>query len=124
MLLSLTVALALLPALARPAAAQDECLLGPWRQPAPPKFASRAVTVETFADLQSHVDAAEGPTALLVRVSPAAGAGIGSGGRTLVIDKPDVVVTAAAAYDPGGGPFKGQRVAVSCGAAKTLVSIT
>lgn len=116
------MALALLLLLGLPAiSAQDACLLGPWQAGgAAPALKARAVTVASLADLQRFIDEAAGPTALLVRA--AAAGPLSSGGRTLVIDKPDVAITAAAAYEPGGA-FKGQRIAVACGAAKTLVAI-
>lgn len=78
------------------------------------------MTVTSFAELQAHVDDAVGPTALLVR---AAGP-LASGGRTLVVSKPDIVITAAAAYDPEGSALAGAAIPVACGVAKTLVAIT
>ena len=107
----------------RPRPAQDACLLGPWQEGgAAPAFVSRAVTVATFAELQQHVDAADGPTALLVRA--AGGGALPGGGRALVVAKPNIVITSAASYDARGGPLKGPKLRVACGGARTLASIT
>jgi hypothetical protein len=98
---------------------QDACLLGPWQAGgARPAYTTRTVTVGTFAELQRHVDAASGPTVLLVRAT-----GPLNAGGMLVVAKPDIVITTAAAWDASGAGYSGQRIAVACGGAKTLVSI-
>ena len=98
---------------------QDACLRAPWQQGgAAPAYRTQAVSVAVFGDLQRHVDAAAGPTVLLVR-----GAAQLPAGQPLTISKPDIVITAAAEFDPAGGPFEGPALAVACGGLKTLVTI-
>ena len=58
------------------------------------------------------------PPLLLVR-----GAAQLPAGQPLTISKPDIVITAAAEFDPAGGPFEGPALAVACGGLKTLVTI-
>lgn len=93
-------------------------MLGLWQAGGPaPAYQPRVVQVSSFGELQQHVDAAAGPTVLLVRAAkPLAAA------KTLVVSKADIVITAAEPYDPDG-EFKGRRIAVRCDGVKTLVDI-
>jgi hypothetical protein len=83
-----------------------------------PSYVTRTVVLGSFAELQRHVDAATGPTVLLVRA-----AGPLTAGGMLVVEKPDIIITTAAAWDPSGAGYSGQRIAVACGSTKTLVAI-
>jgi len=99
---------------------QDACLRAPW-QPAGarPAYQTRTVQISAFGELQRYVDEAAGPTVLLVRASQPLTAS-----ATLVIGKPDLIITAAASFSPEGAPFEGQPIKVACGGgAKTLVAI-
>jgi hypothetical protein len=95
-------------------------MLGPWQAGGGvPAYATRSVQVASWGDLQQYVDQAVGPTVLVVRAlkQPLSAA------RTLVVSKPDIVITTATSYDPTGATFAGPSIRVKCGAAKTAVAI-
>jgi hypothetical protein len=93
-------------------------MLAPWQGGgAAPAYETRTVDAASVADLQRAVDAATGPTVLLVRAPKPL-----LGGSTLTVSKPDIVITTAAAFDPTKR-LEGPQVQVACGGATPLVAI-